>query len=311
MRAGDVERGGAVAWRPRSLAVGRRWGLRQGEAAFAALAISPLVAVLGLLIAYPIGQAVYLSLTQKMIGLPPRFVGLRNYQSLASDPFFWMALKNTAVFTVASIALKLTVGLAMASTLNASIPGRNFFRGLLLIPWITPTVVIALTYLWIFDGTFGILNEGLSALGLPRVPWLSHPATAMASVIWANFWRGFPFFGISFLAAMQSIPRELYEAAVIDGANPFQQWWSITLPSLRHAITVVTLLSTIWTFNEFNLIYILTRGGPAGATQVVGTLTYQYAIEGLRLGKGIAVSLVSMPLFLLAVWAIARQLGRD
>src|SRR5205085_3935846 len=189
----------------------------------------------------------------------------------------------------------------------------SFFTGVLLVPWVAPTVVSALNFLWIYDGSLGVLNYLLVKVFriLPQgVGWLSEPYTAMASVIFVNIWRGFPFFGISFLAGMKAIPAEMYEAAAVDGANAVQRFLHITLPALRNIMIIVMLLSTIWTFNDFGIVYILTKGGPGGATMVLPVFTYEMAFGAQRLGDAIAVALYMLPGLAIVIIVLARYMRR-
>ena len=184
---------------------------------------------------------------------------------------------------------------------------------MLLIPWVAPTVVSALNFLWIFDGSLGVLNYLLVKVFrvLPQgVGWLSEPGTAMASVIAVNVWRGFPFFGISFLAGMKAIPGELYEAAAVDGASPLQRFCHVTLPGIKNIAIIVVLLSTIWTFNDFGIVYILTKGGPGGSTMVMPVLTYETAFGAQRLGEAIAVALYLLPALGLTIVVLARYMRK-
>jgi multiple sugar transport system permease protein len=266
------------------------------------------------LVAYPFCYAVYLSMTQKFVGMPPVFVGLENYIRLASDGFFQRAVANSFVFTFWSVAIKLVLGMVMALVLMSKIRFRSLFTGLLLIPWVAPTVVSALNFLWIYDGSLGVLNYLLVKVFriLPQgVGWLSEANTAMASVIFVNVWRGFPFFGISFLAGLKAIPAELYEAAAVDGANTVQRFRHVTIPSLRNIVIIVTLLSTIWTFNDFGIVYILTKGGPGGATQVLPVFTYEMAFGAQRLGEAIAVALYMLPALAAVIIVLSRYMRRS
>src|SRR5207249_3186339 len=236
------------------------------------LFVTPIVLFVLSLVGYPFCYAIYLSMTHKLVGLPPVFVGFENYIRLSADGFFQRAVVNSAIFTFGSVGFKLVLGVVMALVLTSNIRWRSFWTGVLLIPWVAPTVVSALNFLWIFDGSLGVLNYLLVRVFriLPQgVGWLSEPHTAMASVIAVNIWRGFPFFGISFLAGMKAIPVELYEAAAVDGANAGRRFLHVTLPSLRNIVLIVVLLSTIWTFNDFAIVYILTKGGPGGTTMVL------------------------------------------
>jgi ABC-type sugar transport system permease subunit len=264
------------------------------------LFVVPMVLLVLILVAYPFGYAIYLSLTRKYVGVPPVFVGLDNYIKLTWDGFFHRAVINSFIFTFGSVGVKLVF--------------RSFFTGVLLIPWVAPTVVSALNFLWIFDYSLGVLNYLLVRVFhlLPHgVGWLSEPKTAMASVVAVNIWRGFPFFGISFLAGMKAIPAELYEAASVDGAGALQRFRHVTLASLRNIIIIVVLLSTIWTFNDFQIVYILTRGGPGGATQVLPVLTYEIAFGAQRLGEAIAVALYMLPALAFVIIVLARHMRRS
>ena len=277
------------------------------------LFVTPIVVLVLALVTYPFLYAIYLSLTEKYVGMPPVFVGFENYVRLASDGFFQRAVTNSFLFTFASVAAKLVMGVGMALVLTSSIRFRAFWTGVLLVPWVAPTVVSALNFLWIYDYSLGVLNYLLvQVFGiLPRgVGWLSEPGTAMASVIAVNVWRGFPFFGISFLAGMKGIPGELYEAASVDGANALQRFRHVTLPGIRNILIIVVLLSTIWTFNDFGIVYILTKGGPGGATMVLPVFTYELAFGAQRLGEAIAAALYMLPPLAFVIIVLARHMQR-
>jgi multiple sugar transport system permease protein len=277
------------------------------------LFVLPMAILVLALVAYPFGYAIYLSMTKKYVGVPPVWVGLDNYVKLTWDGFFRRAVVNSFVFTFGSVAVKLLLGIAMALVLSSRIRWRSFWTGVLLIPWVAPTVVSALNFLWIYDYSLGVLNYLLVRVlrVLPQgVGWLSEPGTAMGSVIAVNIWRGFPFFGISFLAGMKAIPAELYEAAAVDGAGALQRFWSVTLPGLKNILIIVTLLSTIWTFNDFQIVYILTKGGPGGATQVLPVFTYEIAFGAQRLGEAIAVALYMLPALAAVIIVLARYMRR-
>jgi multiple sugar transport system permease protein len=306
------QRAVARAVRPRASFRGRA-GRR--DAGTALLFLLPLfVLVVGLII-YPFYRALWLSLTDKLVGYPERFVGLRNYAYLAADDTFHQVVRNSLVFTVGSVALKLVTGVAMALVLNSVVRGRNFFRGLFLLPWITSTVIIALTWRWMFDafpgrGFFNSVLLDLGIIGSP-IAFMATPAGAMTAVIVANWWRAFPFFGVSFLAGMQSIPRELYEAAAVDGAGATRRFWHITLPGLKHVMIVTTLLSFILTINDFNIVYVMTRGGPGTATQIFATYSYEVAFNQLRWGRGVTISIFLVPLLVIGIALISRYLLRE
>jgi multiple sugar transport system permease protein len=308
----DQSLGVPAAVRPRTPV--RRRPLRR-DTGTALLFLLPLLVLVVGLIVYPFYRAIWLSLTDKLVGYPERFVGLRNYAYLVEDDAFHEVIRNSLVFTVGSVGLKIATGMAMALVLNDVVRARNFFRGLFLLPWITSTVIIALTWRWMFDAFpgRGFFNSVLLDTGLLARPiaFMATPEGAMAAVIVANWWRGFPFFGVSFLAGMQSIPRDLYEAASVDGAGSWRRFWHITLPGLKHVVIVTTLLSFILTINDFNIIYVMTRGGPGAATQVFATYSYQVAFGQLRWGRGVTISIFLMPLLIVGIVLISRYLLRE
>ncbi len=298
------KREGPLVWLARMLGPDHRLGY---------LFILPLVVLVLALVGYPLVSAVYVSLTEKYVGYPARFVGLKNYADLSRDPVFHKVVWNSALFTVASVAVKLVIGLVMALSLHRALAARRLVRGILLLPWVVPTVITALTWHWMFDALHGFINVSLESVGLIAEPiaWLGQPATAMMAVITVNIWRGFPFFGVSLLAGLQAIPRDLYEAAAVDGASPAQRFRHVTLPGLRPVILVTTLISTIFTLNDFNIVYVMTRGGPGIATHVLATYTYETGFQALRWGKAVAVSMYLMPLVALLIVILARHLTRE
>lgn len=276
------------------------------------LLLLPLILILFLLLAYPIGSAIWITLQDKTIGMVGRFIGLENYRELLfNDPFFWQVVRNGFIFTIGSVLLKLLVGMVMALVLNQPLIFRGLWRGLLLMPWVAPTVVTALSWRWMLDLT-GVLNLVLRDLGLmtTSIPWLAQYGTAMFSLILVNTWRGFPFFGITLLAGMQAIPQELYEAAEIDGASVWQRFRYITLPSLRTVILVVTILSTIWTFNDFSIVWLLTGGGPGHATDIFATYTYKLGFVTSRLGYGQTVSVILAPVLIAIIMMLSPLMLR-
>jgi multiple sugar transport system permease protein len=276
------------------------------------LLLSPALLILLGLVAYPFFYAIWLSFFEKSVGAVGRFVGLANFRYVITWPQFLSALYNTAVFTVSALAIKFVLGMAVALVLNQQIRGRNFFRAFLLLPWVIPAFVVYLTWRWLYDPLQGLLNYALLDLGFITRPiaFLSSKDTAMISVIIAHAWRSFPFFAISFLAGMQTIPLELYEAAQVDGGSRWQQFRYITLPSLYHIIGVVLLLSTIWTANAFEPIYLLTGGGPSDATTVYTMLVYLMGMVNLRLGEAAAVSVLFLPMLIGLVLLVTGLLQR-
>jgi ABC-type sugar transport system permease subunit len=276
------------------------------------LLLTPALLILLGLVVYPFFYAIWLSFFEKAVGNVGRFVGLANFNYVITWPQFQAALYNTAMFTVVAVAIKFVLGMSVALVLNQRIRARNFFRAFLLLPWVIPAFVVYLTWRWLYDPLQGLLNYALFDLGLITQPiaFLSTKETAMFSVIIAHAWRGFPFYAISFLAGMQTIPLELYEAAQVDGASRWQQFRYITLPSLYHIIGVVLLLSTIWTANAFEPVYLLTGGGPSDATTVYTMLVYALGMINLRLGEAAAVSVLFLPMLIGLVLIVTSLLQR-
>ncbi len=289
------------------------WRQRLGrDFVLAYVLLIPLILILFVLLAYPIASALWITLQDKTIGMAGRFVGLRNYRELLfDDPFFWQVVRNGFVFTLGSVFLKLTIGMIMAVVLNQPLRWRGLWRGLLLMPWVAPIVVTALSWRWILDLT-GVLNLILRDLGLmtTSIPWLAQYGTALLSLILVNAWRGFPFFGITLLAGMQAIPQELYEAAEMDGASTWQRFRFITVPSLRTVTLVVTILSIIWTFNDFSIVWLLTGGGPGHATDVFATYTYKLGFVTSRLGYGQTVSVILAPVLIVIIMILSPLMLR-
>lgn len=267
--------------------------------------VAPAVILLVGLIAYPFLLAVYLSVTDRMIAQAASgvFVGLANFANLIQNAIFQQTVVNTFNYTFVSVVFKLGLGLLMALVLNEAIPARNLFRGALLLPWVVPTSLSTLGWLWMFDSTFSVFNRIIVDLGIAeRGPtWLGSGFWAMLSVQMVNIWRGIPFFGIALLAGLQAIPQELYEAAEVDGANAWQRFWTVTWPLLMPVTAVVTLFSIIQTFADFEIVYVLTRGGPMNTTHLFATLSHQIAIMGGKLGEGAAVSLFMFPMLVIVV----------
>lgn len=276
--------------------------------------IAPIVILMAVFIAWPFIRALYTSMTiRNMATRETVFVGFDNYIRLYSDPFYRQAVLATFYYTAGSIVTKLIFGMCAALLLHGQKRFRNLLTGLVLLPWIVPSVVQALTWKSIYDPLFGGLNPILMSLGLidRSVAWLSEPSTAMAAVIAVNVWAGIPFFTVNILAGLAGIDNEMYEAAEIDGANVWQQFVHITLPSLRYVIAVATLLSTIWTFNGFETIWLLTNGGPGNITKVYSILAYQKAIGSLQFGPGTAVAFSLTPVLAGFILLLSRYMRRD
>ena len=276
-----------------------------------ALVVPALILLIGL-VAYPFFYAIWLAFSDKAIGSPGQFVGTRNFAYVIAWPQFSAAVTNTFIFTACAVAIKFVLGMAVAIVLNQQIRGRNFFRAFLLLPWVIPAFVVYLVWRWLYDPLAGLINYALIDLGIVGAPiaFLSDRSTAMASVIVAHAWRNFPFYAISFLAGMQTISQELYDAAQVDGASRVAQFRHITLPGLYHIIGVVVLLTTIWTANAFEPVYLLTGGGPSDATMVYTMLVYVMGMMNLRLGEAAAVSTLILPLLIGLVLAVTILLHR-
>ena len=263
----------------------------------------PAATILLMFLAYPLGLGVWLGMTDTTIGRRGVFIGLENYRWLFDDPVFWLSVYNTFVYTVVASILKFALGMWLALLLNKHLPFKAFLRAIVLLPWIVPTVLSAIAFWWIYDSQFSIISWTLVELGLIDVyiDFLGDPNNARASVIVANVWRGIPFVAITLLAGLQTIPVSLYEAATIDGASPWQQFRYITFPMLTPIIAVVMTFSVLFTFTDFQLIYVLTRGGPLNATHLMATLSFQRAIPGGQLGEGAAIAVAMIPFLLAAI----------
>ena len=272
-----------------------------------------LLVILGL-VAYPFVSAVLLTFQQKTAGAPGKFIGLDNYRELLNMEVFWRTVFNTIFYTGFAVAVKFVFGLSMALVLNQERLGNNFFRSFLLIPWAIPTVISALNWRWIYDDASGLINNVLVRLELidETISWLSDPNLAMFSVIAVVVWQGTPFFTMGFLAGLQAIPKELYEAAEIDGATVLQQFRYITLPSLRPIFVTVVMLSTIITAAGIQFVLVLTNGGPADRTMIFPVLSYTLALGGAqRLGMGATVSLFFFPAFVILIFFLTRRMLRE
>lgn len=293
---------GTEAASPASL-TGVVYRLRNSRTALGLLFMIPAAALLGLFLTYPLGLGVWLGLTDTTIGRAGRFIGLDNFESLFDDDVFWLSVFNTLLYTVAASVIKFGLGLWLALILNHHLPFKAFLRAIVLLPWIVPTVLSAIAFWWIFDAQFSIISWALTRLGLidGYINFLGEPNLARASVIAANIWRGIPFVAICLLAGLQTIPTSLYEAATLDGTNSWQRFRYVTLPMLTPIIAVVMTFSVLFTFTDFQLIYVLTRGGPLNATHLMATLSFQRAIPGGQLGEGAAIATAMIPFLLGAI----------
>jgi multiple sugar transport system permease protein len=267
------------------------------------LMIAPAAAFLLVFLAYPLGLGFWLGMTDATIGQPGRFVGFANFISLAHDQIFWLSVFNTTFYTVVASALKFGLGLYLALLLNRRLAMKSLIRAVVLLPFVTPTVLSAIAFWWIYDPQFSIISWSLIKLGLIHqyIDFLGQPWNARWSVIFANVWRGIPFVAITLLAGLQTISPSLYEAATLDGAGPWQRFRFVTLPMLSPIIAVVMTFSVLLTFTDFQLIYAITRGGPMNATQLMATLSFQRAITGGNLGEGAAIADAMVPFLLAAI----------
>jgi multiple sugar transport system permease protein len=278
------------------------------------LLIAPAFLYLIIIMLVPLSWAIYISFTDKTIGTDGTWIGFANYTELLQDNLFRKSVWNTLLYTFYAVTLKMVLGMIMALILNQAIRARNLFRALLLLPWTLPTFVSILIWRWIFSDTGGVMNHIFQSVGFIRQPllWLGDAGLAFTSIVTVNVWRGMPFIGITLLAGLQSIPRELYESAAIDGANAIKRFWHITLPMLSNLILLTTVIITIWTLNNFDVVYLLTNGGPANATYVISLYSYQVAFTTLDLAKAIAVSVLFLPVFIVLVnfvtkWTLASD----
>ena len=301
----------AVARRPLPLrdAIGR-WLDR--EAVFSWLMMAMPLIFLFALVGYPFVYGVWLSVEDRPVAQPGVFVGLGNFIADARDPVFWQVARNTVIYTGVATVLKMVGGLALALVINQSFRGKNLVRAALLLPFIVPTVLSTVAWMWILDPAFSVLNWMLIHLGVakPGPSWLGNPTLAMASIIVINTWRGLPFYAITILAGLQTIPLDLYEAATIDGAESWARFRHITLPLLKPVILIVTVFSVIFTFADFQLVYVLTHGGPANATQLFATYAFDIAMTGGQLGRGASVALAMLPILGLMIIALTAYMRR-
>ena len=275
----------------------------------------PAILVLAVVILYPVFSNLIMSLYKVKLfrGAGDEFIGLTHYVKLFGSRTFVNSIWSSVRFTLYSLPVAFVLGLGMALIFNEIRKYRPVFTGFLLIPWAIAPVVTGYMWRWLFHDSFGLVNHTLLSLGFidANVPWLAQPDTAIGAVVVANVWRFMPYITIMLLAGLQGVSSELYEAAHVDGANVFERFFHVTLPQLKHVIGVVFLFATIWMVNDFALIFIMTEGGPAKATQVVPITVYRIAFEHLRLGKGAAAALILL-LFLLSLSIVfIRMLFRE
>ena len=310
-----------MAVRPEALARSRaisgralsRRSLLEREGVFSWLMLTPGVAFLLAFVAYPFFYGIWLSLQQRQVTQAGTFVGLANFVTLYHDAVFWQVAGNTFVYVVVTTILKLAGGLAMALVINQAFRGRNLVRAALLLPFIVPTILSTVAWMWIFDPTFSVINWLLVHGGVitSGFSWLGNKTLAMVSIIIVNTWRGIPFYGITLLAGLQTISPDLYEAAAIDGASVGQRFRHVTLPIIKPILIIVTMFSVIFTFSDFQIVYALTHGGPANATQVFVTYAFDLGMSGGQLGMGAAAALAMLPALAVLIVALTLYLRRD
>jgi multiple sugar transport system permease protein len=289
----------------------RRW--RRSEALAGYGFIAPAAVLIVGLIGFPFGLALWFSVTETWVGRPGPFVGLANFVRLAHDGAFQQTLVNSLLYTVTAVVFKSILGFALALLLLRITRFRRLIRGAVLLPFVIPTALSTLAWWWMFEPTYSVFNWTGRALGLLQsdVPWLSDPGLARGAIIAVNTWRGMPFFAVTILAGLVAIPRDYYEAAETDGANPWQRFRHITVPLVKPVLGIVILFSTILTLADFNIVYLMTRGGPMNMTHLFSTLAHQAGMTSGRLSEGAAISLFLFPILVAVVVVQLRLIRRQ
>ena len=287
--------------------------IRQQEQRTGWLLSLPALIILILVFAYPIGRAFWLSLFTENLGteLQAVFTGLDNYALMFGDGRFWNSLGNTAVFTIISLFLELVLGILVALVLDQQFRGRGIVRTIGILPWALPTAVMGLAWEWIFNDQYGVANDILRGLGLERVNWLGEPGLAMLALIVADVWKTTPFIAVIVLAGLQAIPQDLYEARAIEGANPFQNFFQITLPLITPQMIIALLFRFAEAFGIFELVFVMTGGGPASSTEMVSIYIYETVMSYLDFGYGAALIVITFLILILVVafvgWLLSRM----
>ena len=308
----DTGGAAAVALPGERLVVSRWTRLLENQRVLAAALLAPGVIILAVFIAYPFVMAIWFALTDISVGNTGKFVGIDNFKKAWLDSIFQSAFWNTCFYTFWATVFKLTLGMWLALLLNRHFRFKRMIRAWMLLPFIIPTVLSTFAWRWMFDPTFSVINWTLYHAGwiTDRIPFLSDGDWAMWCAIVVNTWRGTPFFAITLLAGLQTINPDLHEAAALDGANAWNRFWHVTWPLLLPVTLVVVVFSVIQTFSDFQLIYVLTGGGPANSTHLVATYAYQIGVASGLLGEGAAISLFMFPVLCLVVWFQLRYLKR-
>lgn len=282
--------------------------LMQRKSTIAFLMALPLLVLIFLLVAYPAGYAVYLAMLNKGMN---RFVGFDNFTFLFTRETFWMVVYQSCIFAVTAVLFKAIIGFIVAHFVhNIPSKGQRKWRGMLLVPWVIPPAMSTLAWLWLFDPSYSAFNWLLQPLGIGPIPWIGDTNWARFSVILVNVWIGAPFFMIMYLAALKSVPEQLYEAAAIDGANWWQRIWYVTLPMMRNIIAITALFSTIVTFANFDIVRVLTKGDPLNSTHIFGTWAFRLGIESNDIPLGASVSLFMVPILAVAAVFILRDITK-
>jgi multiple sugar transport system permease protein len=282
--------------------------LMQRKSTIAFLMALPLILLIFTLVAYPAAYAIYLSMLNKSM---TKFVWFSNFDFLFGRETFWMVVWQSCLFAVTAVLFKAIIGFVVAHFVhNIPSKGQRKWRGMLLVPWVIPPAMSTLAWLWLFDPSYSAFNWLLAPLGIGPIPWIGETAWARASVILVNVWIGAPFFMIMYLAALKSVPEQLYEAAAIDGATWWQRIWYVTLPMMRNIIAITALFSTIVTFANFDIVRVLTRGDPLNTTHIFGTYSFRLGIESNDIPLGATVSLFMVPILAVAAVFILRDISK-
>ncbi len=279
---------------------------RKSTAAF--LMTLPLILLIVVLVIYPAFYSLHLATLNKSM---QRFVGLGNFQFLFTRETFWLVVEQSCIFAITAVIFKALIGFVVAHFVhNIPAKGQRKWRGMLLVPWVIPPAMSTLAWLWLFDPSYSAFNYLLAGIGVDRIPWTGETGWARFSVILVNIWVGAPFFMIMYLASLKSVPDQLYEAAAIDGANWWQRIWYVTLPMMRNIIAITTLFSLIVTFANFDIVRILTAGGPLDRTHIFATWAFRIGIEGGDIPLGASVSLFMIPILAIAAVFILRDINK-
>ncbi len=302
-----VEPNSAVSPRPARKRASLRTAMkRKSTAAF--LMTLPLILLIVLLVIYPAFYSLHLATLNKSM---QRFIGLGNFQFLFKRETFWLVVQQSCIFALTAVFFKALIGFIVAHFVhNIPAKGQRKWRGMLLVPWVIPPAMSTLAWLWLFDPSYSAFNYLLAGVGVDRIPWTGEAGWARFSVILVNIWFGAPFFMIMYLAALKSVPDQLYEAAAIDGANWWQRIWYVTLPMMRNIIAITTLFSLIVTFANFDIVRILTAGGPLDHTHMFATWAFRIGIEGGDIPLGASVSLFMLPILAIAAVFILRDINK-